>query len=100
MIVSSSQTRFRKGAKSASGAPGRINAPRGSKSATFAQGFFRPFNPQKLIRIQRENLPFYHSNIRYTFDSKLQLEKLLELEVGVFLNADVEIYGSSIGVYN
>ena len=52
MVVSSSQARFRKGAKSASGAPGRKSTPRGSKSATFAQGFFRPFNPQKLIRIQ------------------------------------------------
>ena len=27
----------------------------------------------------------YHSQIRYTYISKLQLEKLLELEVGVFL---------------
>ena len=48
MIVSSSQTRFRKGAKSASGAPGQKRTPRGSKSATFAQGLFRLFNPQKI----------------------------------------------------
>ena len=100
MVVSSSQTRFRKGAKSASGAPGQKSTPRGSKSATFAQGFFRPFNPQTLMRIQYENLPFYHSNIRYTCDSKLQLEKLLELEAGVFLDTDFEIYGSSMGVFN
>ena len=48
MVVSSSQARFRKGAKSASGAPGRKSTPRGSKSATFAQGLFRLFNPQKI----------------------------------------------------
>ena len=48
MVVSSSQTRFRKGAKSASGAPGQKSTPRGSKSATFAQWFFRLFNPQKI----------------------------------------------------
>ena len=46
--------------------------------------FFGSSILQKLIRIQWGNLPFYHSNIRYTCDSKLQLEKLLELEVGVF----------------
>ena len=46
--VSRSQARFRKGAKSASGAPGRKSTPRGSKSATFAQGLFRLFNPQKI----------------------------------------------------
>ena len=100
MIVSSSQTRFRKGAKSASGAPGRKSTPRGSKSATFAQGLFRPFNPQKNDTNAIGELLFYHSNIRYTCDSKLQPEKLLELEVGVFLSTDFEIYGSSIGVYN
>ena len=54
MIVSSSQTRFQKGAKSASGVPGRKNIPRGSKSATFAQGLFRLFNRHKSIRIQSE----------------------------------------------
>ena len=48
MVVSSSQARFRKGAKSASGAPGRKSTPRGSKSATFAQGLFRLFNLQKI----------------------------------------------------
>ena len=52
LVVSRSQARFRKGAKSASGAPGRKSTDRGSKSATFAQGLFRLFNPQKLIRIQ------------------------------------------------
>ena len=45
---------------------------------------FGPSILKKLIRIQQGNFPFYHSNIRYTCDSKLQLEKLLELEVGVF----------------
>ena len=45
MVVSSSQARFRKGA---AGAPGRKSAPRGSKSATFAQGLFRLFNPHKI----------------------------------------------------
>ena len=45
MVVSSSQARFRKGATSASGAPGRKSSPRGSKSATFAQGLLRLFDP-------------------------------------------------------
>ena len=48
MVVSNSQARFRKGAKSASGAPGRKSIPRGSKSATFAEGFFRLFNLQQI----------------------------------------------------
>ena len=40
--------RSRIGAKSASGAPGPKSAPRGSKSTTFAKGFFQLFNLQKI----------------------------------------------------
>ena len=43
---------------------------------------FSPF--EKLLRIQWGILPFYPFNLRYTYDSKLQLEKFSELEVGVF----------------
>ena len=49
MIISKSQNRFRKGAKSASGAPGPKSAPRGSKSTTFAKGFVQLFNLKKTV---------------------------------------------------
>ena len=84
MMVSSSQNRFRKGAKSASGALGPKSAPRGSKSVTFAQGLFQFFNLQKIDTNPIREPSFYHSNILYIYESKFQFEKLLELEVGVF----------------
>ena len=84
MMVSDAQNRFRKGAKSASGAPGPKIAPRGSKSVTFAQGLFQLFNLQQIDTNPIRDRSFDHSNIRYICGSKLQFEKLSELEVGVF----------------
>ena len=49
IIVLSSQTHFRKRAKSASGALGPKSAPGGSKSTTFGKVFFRPFSPLKFF---------------------------------------------------
>ena len=83
MIVSSSQNCFRKGPESGSGVPGPKSVPRGSKSTTFAEGKVQLFNLQKIAMNPIGILPFYLFNIRYTYDSKLQLEKLSELEVGV-----------------
>ena len=67
-----------KSIKTASGAPRPKSAPRGSKSITFAQGKFQVSRTlKKWLRIQQGNPPFYHFNIRYTYGSKLQLEKFL-----------------------
>ena len=81
MIVSKSHNRFRIGAKSASGAPGPKSAPRGSTSTTFGKGIFQSFNLE-ICNESNKGLPFYPFNIRYAYDSKLQLEKFSESEVG------------------
>ena len=73
MIVSKSHNRFRKGAKSASGAPGPKSAPRGSKSTTFGKGVFQSFS----LRSFRNR-------------------RLVRCELRV--DTGFEIYGSSIGV--
>ena len=52
MIVSSSQNRFRKGAKSASGVPGPKSTPRGSKSTTFSKGICQAFELRNSSLIQ------------------------------------------------
>ena len=104
MTVSSSQNRFLKAAKSASGAPGLKSAPRGSKSTTFGKGLFQLVNLRKIaINPMRDPsvLPFQFPI--YTNDSKLQLEKfrnwrLVSCELHV--DTDFEMYGSSIGVCN
>ena len=45
--------------------------------------FFSFSTFEKLLRIQWGILPFYPFNLRYTYKTKLQLEKLSQLEVGV-----------------
>ena len=81
-MASNSQNHFRKVAKSAPGAPGPKSAPRGSKSITVGKGLFQSFNLQKFAMNPIRELPFYPFNIRYTYDSKLQLEKFSDSEVG------------------
>ena len=66
-----------KSIKPASGAPRPKSAPRGSKSTTFAQGKFQVSNLEKMATNPIGIPPFHHFNIRYTYGSKLQLEKLL-----------------------
>ena len=44
---------------------------------------FKSRSFKKWLRIQYGNTPFHHFNIRYTYGSKLPIEKLLDLEVGV-----------------
>ena len=45
--------------------------------------FFSFSTFEKLLRIQSGILPFYPFNFRYTYKTKLQLEKVSQLEVGV-----------------
>ena len=45
--------------------------------------FFSFSTFEKLLRIQWGILPSYPFNLRYTYKTKLQLEKLSQLEVGV-----------------
>ena len=97
------------------GGSGPESAPRGSKSITFAKGIFQPFHLPKFLPNPIGNLRFYLFNIRYTGDTKLQLEKFSKSEVGVFWAAaqyrfrnlwfkhrgtNFEMFGSSIGVPN
>ena len=70
-------------AKSGSGAPGPKSAPRGSKSTTFANGFFQPFSPLKFFLNPIGESPFYHSHVRYTDETKRKFEKSSASEVGV-----------------
>ena len=100
MVVSSSQARFRKGAKSASGAPGQKSTPRGSKSATFAQGLFQPFNLQNIGTNpigEPSVLPFQHPIYLWL---QASASKVVGIGGWCVLSTDFEIYGSSIGVYN
>ena len=77
--------RSRIGAKSGSGAPGPKSAPRRSKSTTFAKGIFQLFNLQQIVMNPIGDpsvLPIQYP-IYITYDSKLQLERRSDLEVGV-----------------
>ena len=74
----------RKRSKSGCSAPGIKSAPRGSKSTDFAKGILQLFNLQQMLWIQYGNLLLNPFIIWHTYDSKLQLEKFLESEIGVF----------------
>ena len=72
-------------AKSASGASRPKSALRVSKSTTFGKGFFQLLNLQKIdIDPIRKPYVLLVQYPLYTYDSKLQLVKFSELEVGVF----------------
>ena len=89
--------------KSALSPPGTQSAPRGSKWTNFVKGNVQLFNLKKMLRIKFGNLPFNFFNIRYTYDSKLQFEKLRNwrlVSCELHFDTDFEIYGSSIGVCN
>ena len=77
-------TVIRNRAKSGSGAPGPESAPRGAKSTTFAEGIFQPFNLPKFFPNPVREPSVFLFNVRYTYNTKLKLEKSSELEVGVF----------------
>ena len=104
MIVSKSHNRFRKGAKSASGAPGPKSAPRGSKSTTFGKGIFQSFQPSEICyESNKGTFHFIHSisDIPMTPSCSLRSfrnRRLVRCELQV--DTGFEIYGSSIGVCN
>ena len=58
-------------------------APRRSKSTLFAKGIFQLFDLQKIAMNPIGDSSVLPIQYPITYDSKLQLEKLSELEVGV-----------------
>ena len=73
-----------KPSQSRSGALGRTSVRRASEWTTFTKGIFQFFNLPKIAMNPIGDPSVLPFNIRYIYDSKLQFEKLLELEVGVF----------------
>ena len=81
--------------------PGAKSAPRSSKLTIFVKGNVELFNLQQMVWIQYGNLPFKPFNIRYTYDSKLQLEKFRNwrlVSCELHFDTDFEIYASRIRV--
>ena len=78
------KTLIRNRAKSGSGAPGPESAPRGATSTIFAKGMFQPFDLLKFFLNSAREQSFSLLNVRYTYNTKLKLEKSSESEVGLF----------------
>ena len=96
-------TSIRNWAKSGSGGPGPESAPRGTKSTTFAKGFFQPFNLRFFHNPAKGSFGFAHSmsDIPMTPRCSLRMFRNWRLACSeLHIKTDFEIYGSSIGVCN
>ena len=96
-------TSIRNWAKSVSGGPGPESAPRGTKSTTFAKGFFQPFNLRFFYNPAKGSFGFAHSMSDIPMKPRCSLRSFRNWRLvcsELHINTDFEIYGSSIGVCN
>ena len=96
-------TSIRNWAKSGSGGPGPESAPRGTKSTTFAKGFFQPFNLRFFHNPAKGSFGFAHSMSDIPMTPRCSLRSFRNWRLvcsELHIKTDFEIYGSSIGVCN